>query len=250
MVTILMPVAGLQAQQVQDAAVHPASLAVQQPTVFFASNNNTAIAGNTNRQEKSYNYNILQQRFQKFSSLKVNEIYQLTIAADVPDNKRPGKVFYKGEPGHVFVILEQKDTLLNTTVAEVWGFYPETPIMSLFIRTVKCKVLSNGGRTYDAAITIPLMPQQFEAVKQKAADLTAKKYNLNRYNCYDYAIELFNSVEGVADIPIKKVRFPLVFGKGGSPCGLYKQLTLLLQTTNNLASAVRMGNTVAPANPQ
>jgi hypothetical protein len=169
----------------------------------------------------------LQQRFQIFTGLAENEVYQITIAADVPDNRRPGKPYYKKEPGHVFVILEQQDTVTKKSIAQTWGFYPEHPISSLFVRTLKCKIVDNSNRQYDAAITQILSKEQFELVKYKAVELTSKKYNLNKYNCYDYAVELFNAIPGVDDLPLIKMKFPFIFGRGGSPCGLYKQIKAL-----------------------
>jgi hypothetical protein len=168
--------------------------------------------------------------FEVFGALKPNEVYQITLAADVPDDKRPAKVFYKKEPGHVFIILEQKDTLNGNVVAQSWGFYPKYPVSSLFVRTIKCKLQDNGNRLYDAAITKQLTKEEFETVQLQALLLTAKKYHLNKYNCYDYAVEIFNTVAGEKKIPFVKVKFPFVFGWGSSPCGLYSQLQQLKES--------------------
>jgi hypothetical protein len=179
-------------------------------------------------------------RFEVFDISAPHQTYQITIAADVPDHKRPMKVYYKNETGHVFVILEQKDTLTQKAVAQVFGFYPVRPVSSLFLRTVKCKILNNGGRVYDAAVTQRLTKEQFEAVRQKAVELSYKKYNLNKYNCYDYALGVFNSIPGADTLPLLKVKFPFVFGKGGSPCGLYKQLFELKETDNRIKISIGM----------
>jgi hypothetical protein len=184
--------------------------------------------------------------FNAFSTVQKNKIYRIILAADVPDNNRPQKVYYKKETGHVFVILQQKDTVTKWSVSLAWGFYPVHPIRSLFVRTVKCKILDNSNRQYEAAVTQQLSQQQFEAVKQQAIALTQKKYNLNRYNCYNYAVELFNAIPGVADLPLIKVRFPFFFGRGGSPCGLYKQVTQFQNQSSSFTAAVT-GSFVSPA---
>ena len=166
----------------------------------------------------------LAERFMLFDELSSQSVYSITIAADVPDNKRPMKVYYKKEPGHVFIILEKKDTVTGNAVSQSWGFYPVRPISSLFVRTVKCELRNNGSREYDAAIKKFISKEEFELIRSKAIALSAKKYNLNRYNCYNYALDLYNALPAVAAIPVEKIRFPFVFGKGGSPCILYKYL--------------------------
>jgi len=79
----------------------------------------------------------LPERFAVFTPLATHEVYSLTIAADVPDNARPHKVYVKKQPGHVFIILEQKDTMNGTSREQVWGFYPVRPVSSVFLRNVR-----------------------------------------------------------------------------------------------------------------
>jgi hypothetical protein len=189
----------------------------------------------------------LAERFVLFQPLREHEVYSITIAADIPDNKRPGKVYYKKEPGHVFIILEQRDTTTSESVAQVWGFYPVRPVSSVFLRTVRCQLNDNGKRTYDARITKRLTAEEFEAVKQQAAALAKKKYNLNKYNCYDYAVELFNSIPGIEKLPVTHVKFPFIFGRGGSPCGLYRDLQKLKTGNSGWAPAIEFGSFSAPA---
>jgi hypothetical protein len=183
---------------------------------------------------------LLSSRFKVFNTHAGHQTYQITIAADVPDNKRPLKVYHKKETGHVFLILEQKDTLTQKSVAQVFGFYPVRPVSSLLMRTVKCKILNNGGRVYDAALTQQLTKEQFETVLKKAIELSCKKYNLNKYNCYNYAIEVFNSIPGIEYLQPVKTKFPFVFGKGGSPCGLYKQLLAVNETDSRIKISIGM----------
>jgi len=68
----------------------------------------------------------------------------------------------------------------------------------------------------------------------------AKKYNLNKYNCYDYALELYNSIPGTEALPTLKVKFPFKFGRGGSPCGLYKVLKELSSSAHGLNVGIVM----------
>jgi hypothetical protein len=189
----------------------------------------------------------LAERFTLFHKLLPNEIYSITIAADVPDDDHPYKVYVRQEPGHVFVILEQKDTINGNTIAQVWGFYPVRPVSSIFFKNVRCELNDNGKRKYDASITRRLTETEFGFIRAKAVELTQKKYNINRYNCYDYAIELFNSIPGIEKLPVTHIKFPFIFGRGGSPCGLYRDLQKLKANNSGLASAIRIESGRAPA---
>lgn len=181
-----------------------------------------------------------------FGTQAPNEIYQLTIAADVPDNKRPSKVFYKKEPGHVFLILEKRDTVTNQSVAKVWGFYPVRPVSCLLFRKAKSVLTDNGNREYDASITKRLSVAEFNLVKLKAAEFAEKKYHINKYNCYDYAVEIFNAVAGAERLPVTHIKFPLIFGRGGSPCSLYADLVKIKDSNSGSASTICIGNFKAP----
>lgn len=189
----------------------------------------------------------LAERFTVFHPLQTDEIYSITIAADVPDNDRPHKVYVKQEPGHVFIILEQKDTIKKTTIAQVWGFYPVRPVSSILFKNVRCELNDNGKRKYDAAITRQLSAAEFDLIRAKAIELAQKKYNINKYNCYDYAIELFNAIPGIEPLPVTHVKFPFIFGRGGSPCGLYRDLQNLKASNSAWASSIRIEPGRAPA---
>jgi hypothetical protein len=188
----------------------------------------------------------LSDRFLQFTPLATNEIYRISIAADVPDDLRPHKVYVKKEPGHVFLILEQIDTLSGEGRSMVWGFYPERPVSSVFLRNVRCEFNDNSGRTYDVSVTRQLTDSAFKIVREKAISLGTRKYSLNKYNCYDYAVEVFNSIPGLAKIPVTHVKFPFIFGRGGSPCGLYADLKALKDSAISWADDIVFGSFTAP----
>jgi len=154
--------------------------------------------------------------------------YSIRICADVPDNSRPGKVFFKGEPGHVFVVLERADTATLFCERYVWGFYPKKAISCILFRRVKSRLVDNSNKEYDVSVTRSVNESEYRFLLQKALELSRKKYHLNSYNCYHYALELFNSLNAQPALPVSHVRFPFLFGKGGSPCGLYRDLQNIL----------------------
>lgn len=227
------------------------SNAVAYPTAESSLNldalNNTKLQQPTFKQEKKISrQQYVLQAFDVFGETGFNDIYQITIAADVPDNNRPAKVFFKKEPGHVFIILEKKDTVTGKSIAKVWGFYPVKPVSCLIFRKTKSILTDNSSREYNAAITRRLSVAEFNLVKLKAASLVDKKYHINKYNCYDYALEIFNALPGDQRLPLRHIKFPFVFGSGGSPCGLYEDLVKLKNSESVLASSIYIGIFEAP----
>jgi len=169
--------------------------------------------------------------------------YRISLCADVPNNKKPWKVAYHQETGHVFLVLQKIAGV--DTINKVFGFYPRRGLPTLLFRKVKSKIKDNSRRTYDADITEEVSAAAFDTVLAKAVLCSERYYHINKFNCYDYAVEIFNSIAGDRALPERHIKFPFIFGKGGSPCAVYQDLKKL-----SLESAwshhVRFGNLTAP----
>jgi hypothetical protein len=86
---------------------------------------------------------------------------------------------------------------------------------------------------------------QFDTILSRSVALASKRYHINKYNCYDYALLIFNSV--VSDtLPNVPVRFPFIFGKGGSPVSVYKDLKRLQSSGSAWAPHITFGKMRAP----
>ncbi|MGZ5255323.1 MAG: hypothetical protein ACXWCT_13015 [Flavitalea sp.] len=173
--------------------------------------------------------------------------YSITICADVPVNDKPACVYKKGEPGHVFLILTRNDPETGEEISRSFGFYPWVPA-SCLVKQVRSKILENNGREYDAALQKQLSKDEFFIILEKCKEFARKKYNLKKYNCYDYALEVFNSLPFIEKLPTSKVKFPFILGRGGSPCGLFHDLKQLATTKSTLASLISFGRFTSPNN--
>jgi hypothetical protein len=190
----------------------------------------------------------LARTFECFSPLDGKAVYSISICADIPDDNDPDRVYYKKETGHVFLILQKTDSSPDAkSMTQVFGFYPRRPVSSIVFKTVRCDILDNSKRRYNVSLTREINADEFRFLLQTAADLARKRYNLNRYNCYDYAVEVFNALPGIDKLPVTHVRFPLIFGKGGSPCSLYRDLEKLKANGSVWAPAIQFGDLRAPA---
>ena len=182
---------------------------------------------------------------QDFYPLNDSAIYTITACADLPDNDNPQCVYKKGEPGHVFLMLS-KNIPGGVSITKSFGFYPKVAVSFLFKKT-KSQIKDNSKREYNAAIDKTLTAAEFEIVLEKCKELAKKKYHLKKYNCYDYVLEIFNSIPGIEKLPVSKVKFPFIFGKGGSPCGLYRDLKQLVASGSSWTPFISFGVFISPS---
>ncbi len=187
---------------------------------------------------------LLQQSLQCFEPVNPQAAYSLTLCTDIPDNTNPSRIHMKSETGHVFLIFSKING--QDSIHNVFGFYPRRPASSLIFKNVRSEILNNGRREYNASVSTELDAGTFSLAIQQAVQLAKRKYNINKYNCYDYALELFNAVTGKDPIPGRHIRFPFIFGKGGSPCGLYADLHALRIGQSTWAPFIQIGVFKAP----
>lgn len=172
--------------------------------------------------------------------------YSISLCADVPYNKKPYKVAHNQQTGHVFLVLQKIDPLNKDTISQVFGFYPKKGLPTLFFKTIKSVIKDNSRREHDASITRKLTKEEFDIVVEKSVAYSRHIYHINKYNCYEYALFIFNAVAGKDTVPLTHVRFPFIFGWGGSPAGLYKDLEKIKQNGSYLAENIQFGNFLAP----
>src|SRR5262245_31766579 len=65
-----------------------------------------------------------------FSPLESTAVYSISLCADIPDDNHPDKVYIHQEPGHVFLVLEKRDSvnIAEKRASLVFGFYPRRPV--------------------------------------------------------------------------------------------------------------------------
>ncbi len=189
--------------------------------------------------------NQLRVSFERFTNSDTSSIFEIKLCADVPYDKNPSKVVHKKEPGHVFLIFSQSVSH-NANVSRVFGYYPVRPATVIFGKNVKSQIRDNSGRVYDAEIAIRVSADLFFALLDSSLTLAVRKYNLNKFNCYDYGIGIFNQAAGIQVVPIQYVKFPFIWGRGGSPSGLYAQLKLLQERDSVWRPHIRFGRLKAP----
>ena len=61
--------------------------------------------------------------------------------------------------------------------------------------------MTNDDREYNASLEKKLTMEEFVLVLEKCKELSKKKYDLKKFNCYEYALEVFNSLPGIERLP-------------------------------------------------
>jgi hypothetical protein len=184
------------------------------------------------------------QRLKIFDNGVKNADYRITLCANVPNDKRPMELTFNQQTGHVFLILQKisgKDTL-----NDVFGFYPKKGFPVLIFKTAKPQIKDNSRRDYDVEISKKVTSAEFDTVLFKAVFYSRHKYHINKFNCYDYALDVFNSIAGAYPLPVNRIKYPFIFGKGGSPVCLYWDLKTLKETNSVWAPNIRFGSFFAP----
>lgn len=184
------------------------------------------------------------QELQTFPSHEEGSSYSITLCADVPNNKKPEMVAHNQQTGHVFLIL--KMIRVPDTICQVFGFYPKRGLPTLLFKTIRSVIKDNSKREHDAFVTRSLTRMEFDSVLERSISLARRIYHINKFNCYDYAVHVFNTASGKDSIPLNHVRFPAPFGKGGSPVGLYRDLKELKNNGSSWANAIEFGDFIAP----
>lgn len=168
--------------------------------------------------------------------------YKVTIHTHLANPNLVTQVynFTEDDPGHSYITMEKTNG--STSRSLTFGFYPLT---DTWITGTKNAVGSSIGmedsddRRSDASYTISISEAAFNNMKRIAVAKSSKPYDLNDYNCTDYAIDVFNGALAtenqlvVSDSPIGFT----------TPAGLYARLN---QMKSSGITGISMTGTKAP----
>lgn len=178
--------------------------------------------------------------------------YRITLNADLPDNSDPDALTNNLEPGHAFITMTKTNG--TQSVSQSIGFYPKRRYLSVFSTGVDSKIVDNGLHEYNSSISMNLSQIDFMGSLNLAVSHSGLNYDLNDFNCTDFALQIFNSNRN----PSQHIQVPdwvvvvsspysgLVKNFGTTPNGLHKALNLM-KTNNTWGEAANISIVTANA---
>lgn len=150
-----------------------------------------------------------------------NATYQITLYADIPVNGDPGQLFNysTGEVGHSFVQLRKVSG--NASVQQNIGFYPVTGWKSLSSANVDSKMVDNAGHEFNSSLTASVSSTEFQAALNEAQSISGRDYNIETWNCTDFALAVFNAANTGEPMTIPQFQIPGTNTYSNTPQGLF-----------------------------
>lgn len=179
----------------------------------------------------------LSQYFKCFSNANIPDAgasYSVTISAALPNVNNPYQLIGKGlHPGHAFITMTKSNG--GQTVSQTFGFYPINGRVSILMGEVASKVVDDGAsgfehKTHASLVLNGLTGSQFSMLQATSLRLASRNYDLNNFNCTDFALAIFNSVSSSSLIVPDWEIWPFNYGR--TPNGLYKTLVSMSANPN------------------
>jgi hypothetical protein len=152
----------------------------------------------------------------------------IEIFTDIPVNGDPGQFFdwENGSPGHAFIQLRKSNG--SQSVCQNIGFYPVTGWKNAMSPTPHdAKWVDNQQHEFNASYKISLNPSQIQAAVTKILNLShSARYDIDDYNCTDWALDIFNDVATIPQL-LEIPRYHIPGGQAplsNTPQGLYVKL--------------------------
>lgn len=153
--------------------------------------------------------------------------YSARLCADIPSNNNPMATTpgsSASSAGHTFLVVTKSNGA--TTVTQSFGFYPSSsPSVLDPFSPVGSTMKDNKQQEINASIEMNISESQFNTIKQYAIALSKHDYDLDNYNCTNYAMDVFNSARAS---PISIAPYKVILPGGPNPWGPSDPVTITI----------------------
>lgn len=153
----------------------------------------------------------------------------ITIYTDIPVNGDPSEFFnwQTGSPGHTFLSFSKSNG--GQSVQQVFGWYPSQSWEAMTTPApIDGKFVDDAGHEFNASLTMTVTPSQLQDAITEVLYLSHSiKYDVDEYNCTDFALQIFNLVRdprNVIEIPMYDIPGGMAPNGTATPNGLYDKL--------------------------
>jgi hypothetical protein len=169
---------------------------------------------------------------------------EVGIYADIPVDSDPNKIFdfSTGSPGHTFIQIKKTSADGTQSVVQNIGFYPQTGWkVGLTDAPVDAKFVDDSQHEFNAAYTKTLTPEEFRSTVTEIRYLKNMQYDIDNYNCTDWALAVFNKQGYGLDIPLYDI--PGTYPSAGTsmPQGIYNKLQQMKNSGDPHADKIQIG---------
>lgn len=156
--------------------------------------------------------------------------FSIELLTDLPVDDQPlaGYNTRTGSPGHTFLQIRKQNS--DQSIVQNIGFYPESALKILLTTAPVPGIFADDRRhEFNAAIKMNLNAEQFNRTIAYMNELSKRiRYDIDDYNCTDFALEIFNFNRTGNAIEIPKIEIPGTttnnpYGSN-TPQGLYLKL--------------------------
>ena len=169
--------------------------------------------------------------------------FEIGIYADIPVDSDPNKIldFSTGSPGHTFI--QVKKTNGSQSVVQNMGFYPKTGWKTgLTNAPIDAKFVDDGMHEFNAGFTKSLTAEEFKSALTRIRYLKNMQYDIDNYNCTDWALSVFNNQGGYGlDIPLYDIPGNLPGIGTSMPQGVYNRLSEMKRNNDAHADQIQIG---------
>lgn len=154
-------------------------------------------------------------------------ICSIEIFTDIPVDSDPGKLFnwQTRSPGHTFLQLKKSNPDGTQVVMQNIGFYPQENWKNILdANPVDAKLVDDGGHEFNASLRMDVNLNQFSSALGKIKELSTMKYDMDEFNCTDFALEVFNYIRTPLTIPQYAIPGGIGTNASNTPQGLFVKL--------------------------
>lgn len=166
----------------------------------------------------------------------------IEILTDIPVDKDPNKIFDFGSnsPGHTFLNIRKQNG--SQSVSQNIGFYPAAGWKTILTNApIDGKFVDNGQHEFNAGFKINITPEKLNSAFMEMLRDKNNKYDIDNYNCTDWAMDVFNAAGANFQIPLYDI--PGNYPSTGTrmPNGVYNRLKEMKAAGDPQAPNINIG---------
>lgn len=166
----------------------------------------------------------------------------IEIFADIPVDSDPNKIFNytSRSPGHTFLNIRKSNG--TQSVSQNIGFYPKAGWKSILTSApIDGKFVNNSQHEFNCGFKINITPAQLQAAIMEMLRTRSNKYDIDNYNCTDWAMDVFNAAGGNFQIPLYDIPGNTMSLGTRTPNGIYNKLQEMKRQNDPRAAGITIG---------